>query len=219
MELRGKKAAFLGDSITHGFGVTSPDKLYMNRLMEMGQLSEIQNCGLCGTRIARQRKTSEFAHWDEDFCKRVEDIDENADIIVVFGGTNDHGHGDAPLGTPNDRTPDTFWGACHYLMNRLIERFAGKTIVIMTPLHCASEDNHKIIEENGDSVVTLSIYVDIIKSVAAWYALPLLDLHTQSGIQPRVPLIAKKYCPDGLHPNDDGHLLIANKLYQFLLSL
>ncbi len=221
MELQGKKAAFLGDSITHGVGVTHWEKLYMFRLKEMGGLSDVQNCGLCGTRIARQHKPSppEFSYWDDDFCKRVEDIDGDADIIVVFGGTNDFGHGDAPLGTPDDRTPDTFWGACHYLMNRLLERFLGKTIVIMTPLHCSSEDNHKVIEENGDRVVTLSTYVDIIKAAAAWYALPVLDLHTQSGIQPRVPLLAEAYCPDGLHPNDAGHERIANLLYHFLLNL
>lgn len=58
----------------------------------------------------------------------MEELDEDADIIGVFGGTNDFGHGDAPLGTFGDRTVYTFYGACHYLMNRLVERFPGKAI-------------------------------------------------------------------------------------------
>ena len=44
-------------------------------------------------------------------------------------------------------------------------------------------------------------------------------MHTQSGIQPRVPLIQQTYCPDGIHPNEAGHALLANKLYHFLLNL
>jgi len=55
--------------------------------------------------------------------------------------------------------------------------------------------------------------------VAAWYAIPVLDLCATSGIQPRVPIIQETYCPDGLHPNDAGHQKIAERLYNFLLSL
>ncbi len=38
-------------------------------------------------------------------------MDNDADIIIVFGGTNDFGNGDAPFGEMSDRTPYTFYGA------------------------------------------------------------------------------------------------------------
>ena len=35
-------------------------------------------------------------------------MDSDADVVVVFGGTNDFGHGDAKLGTFESRDPYTF---------------------------------------------------------------------------------------------------------------
>ena len=59
----------------------------------------------------------------------------------------------------------------------------------------------------------------MIRRIAEYYAIPVLDLYAQSGIQPEVPIIKEWYCPDGLHPNDDGHRLIAEKLKGFLEML
>lgn len=210
MELKGKKIVFLGDSITEGYGVSAPSNIYLNRLAEMAELREVKNFGIGGTRIARQQKPSDPPRHDLDFCMRCEELDEDADIVVVFGGTNDYGHGDAPVGTPQDRTPETFYGGCHYLMNRLIERFPGKPIVFMTPLHRADE------EANASS--PLSLYVGILTEVARIYSLPVLDLYGTSGIQPCVPVLRTALCPDGLHPNDAGHEVIAQRLYHFLRS-
>lgn len=218
MELTDKKAVFLGDSITQGVGTSDEEHIYLNLLADMAELCEVKNYGISGTRFARQKAKSGEPTFDLDFCTRVEELDVDADIVVVFGGTNDFGHGDAPIGTPDDRTPDTFWGACHYLMNRLCERFYDKTVVIMTPLHRLTEDNPKG-DNKPEPVATLKEYVDIIRTVAEWYSLPVLDLFAASGIQPRVPVIRETYCPDGLHPNDAGHEKIADKLYNFLLTL
>lgn len=218
MELKGKKAVFLGDSITEGYGTSDPKYIYYNRLKDMAELAEAKNYGISGTRFARQSVISEPID-NLDFCKRVEDLDEDADIVIVFGCTNDYGHGDAHIGTFEDRTPDTFWGACHYLMNRLLERFAGKTIVFITPLHRVNETVPKKGPTGLDTPVTLETYNEILKAAAAWYAIPVLDLRTQCYIQPQIPYIAKKFCPDGLHPNNAGHEIMANRLFGFLKSL
>ena len=61
--------------------------------------------------------------------------------------------------------------------------------------------------------------MDIIKEVARWYSLPVLDLFASSGLQPRVPVIQEKYVPDGLHPNDAGHVILADKIAAFLRAL
>ena len=144
---------------------------------------------------------------------RVEELPDDADIVVVFGGTNDFGHGDAPVGTFADRGPETFHGACHYLMKRICERYYDKTVVVMTPLHRLGED------ERRDGRPTLGEFVQIIRDTAEYYAIPVLDLYKNSRIQPAVPILQETYCPDGLHPNDAGHVLIAHMLHQFLLQL
>ena len=218
MELTDKKAVFLGDSITQGVGVSDEDHIYLNLLANMAELCEVKNYGISGTRFAKQKNASGEPTFDRDFCSRVEELDIDADIVVVFGGTNDFGHGDAPIGTPDDRTPDTFWGACHTLMRSLVERYHDNTIVFMTPLHRLTEDN-----PCGDNkpapVATLAEYVEIIKTVAAWYAIPVLDLFATSGIQPHNPVCRERLLPDGLHPSDEGHALIAHRLGMFLQNL
>lgn len=153
------------------------------------------------------------------FCQRYDKMTDDADVVVVFGGTNDYGHGDAPMGKFEDRTPETFYGACHYLFSGLVKKYLGKPIVIMTPLHRTDEDNSDNVFDLIKKGTMLKQFVYAIKEVAEFYSLPVLDLFAQSGMQPRVKEIQDKYIPDGLHPNDAGHKIIADKLKKFLENL
>ena len=216
MELKGTKINFLGDSITEGAGTSSHDKMF-TMLIEREYGAICQNYGIGGTRIARQKTPTE-EKWDRDFISRVPEMDNDADIVVVFGGTNDFGHGDAPLGTMSDRTPYTFYGALHCLYTALTEKYPDVPVVILTPLHRLNEDSPK-----GDNkpapVGTLKEYVNIIREVAEYYSLPVLDLFKESGLQPKIPVIQQKYVPDGLHPNDAGNEILAHKIARFLEML
>ena len=216
MELKGTKINFLGDSITEGAGTSSHDKMF-TMLIEHEYGAICQNYGIGGTRIARQKTPTE-EKWDRDFISRVPEMDNDADIVVVFGGTNDFGHGDAPLGTMDDRTPYTFYGALHCLYTALTEKYPDVPVVILTPLHRLNEDSPK-----GDNkpapVGTLKEYVNIIREVAEYYSFPVLDLFKESGLQPKIPIIQQKYIPDGLHPNDDGNAILAHKIARFLETL
>lgn len=216
MELKGTKINFLGDSITEGAGTSSHDKMF-TMLIEREYGAICQNYGIGGTRIARQKTPTE-EKWDRDFVSRVPEMDADADIVVVFGGTNDFGHGDAPIGTMSDRTPYTFYGALHCLYTALIEKYPDVPIVVLTPLHRITEDI-----PTGDNkpapVGTLKEYVNIIREVAEYYSLPVLDLFKESGLQPKIPIIQQKYVPDGLHPNDAGNEILAHKIAHFLEML
>ena len=149
MKLEGMTFNFLGDSITEGVGTTSPDKRYFELIKIKCGLSQVNGYGISGTRFAKQITPSETPSFDKYFVSRVDEM-VDADGVVVFGGTNDFGHGDAPIGTPSDRAPDTFYGACHTLFSKLVEKYPGKPIVIMTPLHRATEDEVQI--KHGVSV-------------------------------------------------------------------
>ena len=219
MKLEGLKINFLGDSITEGALVADRNNIYWNRLKRDCGLAEARGYGIGGTRFAKQSRPSENPRWDLDFCTRLHEMDDDADVVVIFGGTNDFGHGDAPLGCMSDRTPDTFYGACHTLLEGAINKYPQATIVIMTPLHRGNEDNPRGDGNKPCDVAPLSVYVGIIREVAAYYSLPVLDLWSMSGLQPRVPIIQKTYCTDGLHPNDAGHAVIAARLKGFLESL
>lgn len=212
MELQGKKVVFLGDSITEGVGVSSYENCYAE---VFGRLSgaKAENYGVGGTRIARQtQKANEV--WDEDFILRADKMPTDADLVVVFGGTNDFGHGDAPLGTFEDTTEYTFYGALRILCEKLLNRYPEKAIVLMTPLHRTDENAQ--VNAIGLPCKPLSEYVKAIKEVAEYYSLPVLDLWSCSGIQPSVELIKQIYMPDGLHPSDKGAARIAEMLYRFV---
>ena len=104
-------------------------------------------------------------------------------------------------------------------MTRLHERFPGKPILILTPLHRCNEDNVRGDGWKAEEAADLKTYVNIIREVAEYYSLPVLDLFAESGIQPKVNIIREKFCPDGLHPNDAGHVLLAKKIYAKLLDM
>lgn len=215
MELNNLKVNFLGDSITYGHGLSSSKKRFTNLIAkEYGIIP--RNYGISGTRIAKQINPSIKPVWDKDFISRVAEMDEDADLVVVFGGTNDFGHGDAPLGTMEDRNAYTFYGALHTLYTDLINKYPTSKIVVITPLH-RTDENAKGIKTDFEA--SLIDYVEIIRQVAEYYSLPVLDLYKTSGLQPNISVIKEKYIPDGLHPNEEGHKILAEKIAKFLIGL
>lgn len=100
-------------------------------------------------------------------------------------------------------------------------RFCGKPIVFMSPLHRLDENNPEGDGTNRKLDVrgTLKDYRDILMEVAAYYAIPVLDLYLTGGMQPAHALCRERLMPDGLHPSDEGHAIIARRLGEFLKML
>lgn len=217
MELKNKKMLFLGDSITFGVGSSDPSKIYWQLLASRDGV-KAQGYGISGSRIAKQHNPQNPDQKDHYFASRLEVMDAEADVVVVFGGTNDHAHGDAALGTMADRTPDTFYGAVHDLCIQLINKYPSAQIVFMTPLH-RHRENNPYNDWGVRNVGNLETYVDAIKQVTAYYGLPTLDLYRVGGMQPENEVNKKLYLPDGVHPSDAGQEVIYSRLRNFLLNL
>ena len=217
MELKGKTIVFLGDSITEGVGTSAPDKRYWE-VVSQKTGAVCKGFGISGTRIARQLHPVEGAMHDfNHFITRVDKMDEDADVVMVLGGVNDYGHGDAPFGTMADRTLDSFYGGLHTLYTALVEKYPTARIVIMTPLHWDEEDRGK---ETADGLsLVLKDYVNAIREVAEYYSFPVLDLYAASGIQPKLAVHKELYMPDGLHPSDNGNARMAECIVSFLTNL
>ena len=216
MELKDKKVVVLGDSITEGAGTTSKEFRYTN-VFESISGAKVFNYGIGGTRIARQHKPSAWPRADLCFLDRVETMEPDADVVVVFGGTNDFGHGDAAFGCFEDRDEYTYYGALHSLIRRIVNRYPNATVVFMTPLHRTSEMVTK--NEIGKTSLRLRDYVYAMREVCEYYSIPVLDLYSSSGLQPAIPVIKEKFMPDGLHPNNAGAKIIAERLLCFLSAM
>ena len=217
MKLEGLKINYLGDSITEGCGTT----LRFDEIITAATGGVGRNYGIGGTRIAANLRPTEInPKFDRYFASRIEEMDPDADVVVVFGGTNDFGHGDAPFGEMSDRTYYTFYGALHLTLIELLKKYPLATIVYIMPLHRLNEADVR-----GDGVkpegsyAPLKEYIRIIREVCEYYAIPVLDLWSGSGIQPAVDIMRETYMPDGLHPNENGHKVIASRLMGLLERL
>lgn len=210
MDISNKKVHFLGDSITEGHGASSAEKSFVGLFKSAYPDAEITNYGVGGTRIAKKKVPSENFWWDLDFNARVKDMTKNADLVVIFGGTNDYGHGDAPMGQMGMQDEYTFYGATYSLYERLLVKYPNARFLVLTPLHRLGEEKSNAM---GNS---LKDYVHAIKEVAEYFAFPVLDLHAVSGINPAVANVQKQMMPDGLHPSDAGYRRLFDVLDSYI---
>ena len=218
MELKGKKINFLGDSITEGHGTSDWGTKPFHQLLRIRcGLAEARNYGKGGTKIARLPVVTDHP-FDQDFNLRAPDMNHDADAVVVFGGTNDFGHGTIPLGDMESRDIHTFYGGLHSLCTFLINTYKDKPIIFMTPLHRLNEvlDHNNRVKDGNTNARPLVEFVRAVREVCEFYGIPVLDLYRDCALYGQNWAWCEKYMPDGLHPSDAGHELIANKLQRFL---
>ena len=221
MLLEGKIIDFLGDSITEGVGVIDKaNNRFDKRIEHECKLTATYNYGIGGTRLAHQIVcSSEKPRWDLCFCGRAYDLNKDADIIVVFGGTNDYGHGDAPFGTMEDQTPTTYCGAVYWLMSFLKTTYPNAQSVFMTPARRKGDANPSKNPKKQPDAKPLAEYVKVIEARGAEFGIPVLNLFEKLPIDPNNEDDRQTYTIDGLHFNDDGHAIIAEQLIKFLKEL
>ncbi len=207
------KINFLGDSITEGAAASSQDNTFVALVGKMLPCLA-RNYGISGTRIAKQYTPSENQRYDLDFVQRVDDLDPDADYVVVFGGTNDYGHGDAPFGKMGSTTNKNFCGAVYSLFNKLLKKYRKEQIVVIPPLHRLDEDNPLGDGSKKKPGKPLSAYSDAIVNTANQFGIGVLDIASEFGPAEGNPLIA-----DGLHPNDEGHQKIAELICEYINKL
>ncbi len=211
MDLKGLTINFLGDSITEGHGTTDQTKVFHQLIKEKYDMEYAYNYGIGGTRIARQIvPTKEATRYDMTFEVRAEIMNRKADAVVVFGGTNDYGHGDAPFGEEDSEDIYTFCGALNSLITKLTTDFPKAKIVFMTSIHRADEN-----QPTAPEGKILEDYVNATRNICKKRGIALIDLFQINPIDPTDANLV----PDGLHPNDAGHRILADVIAEELMKL
>lgn len=216
MDAKNKIISVLGDSITEAAYLENKGDSF-TELLSKDLNCVVRNYGIGGTCISPGTK-SEDPKWDMDFISRVDDMADDANIVIVFGGTNDYGHGVCTVGNIDDRNDTSFYGCLHILYKKLIEKYKNKKIFICTPLHRFNEVKENKTPLRGEGSDKLETFVNIIKEVANLYDLPVIDLYSLTGINPVDIENRNKYTVDGLHPNENGHSQIAKVIEEFILD-
>lgn len=220
---RGKRAAFIGDSITEGVG---SDRTYLEYLAEWLGI-EALNYGVNGAQTDHML----------ELARRLRQEHPDVDAVFLFGGTNDFNHG-LPMGefftarfaevnhngetvTRLRREPvmdsRSFCGRLNLLLSELKRGFPRAQVVVMTPIHRGyaifSETNVQPDESWANSQgLFIGDYADAVRRAADIWSAPLIDLYRGCGLLPAFG----EYAPffhdaetDNLHPNARGHERIA----------
>lgn len=202
--LKGKKIGFLGDSITYGLSATKP---YPIVIQEKTACVSV-NYGISGNSLAKAGSNGQENAQTNPMCIRYANMSDDLDYIVVFGGSNDYDY-QIPLGNENSTNIEEFNGALNTLITGLIEKYPGKPLLFLTPLYRTLnlETGYKFMD-----------YVNAIKSRCAYYSIPCFNLTDNSTIKSLIDTINQKYYAnqDRLHPNDDGHKILARIIQHHL---
>lgn len=233
---KGKRVAFLGDSMTdkRRIGTTYVYWEYLNELLGI----ESFVYGISGNQWNHIYKQAE---------KLQAEKETNLDAILLFAGTNDYMHG-TPIGkfftqttkqtnfngkevTRKYRTPilndSTFCGRINKAMSYLKNNFPQQQIIIMTPIHrgyAKFNDKNVQPDENfcNEQGLYVDAYVEVLKQAASYWAVPLIDLYSTSGLFPMAESHLQYFHnkeTDRLHPNALGDYRLAKTIQYQLLAL
>ena len=199
-----------GDSTTwgdNGTGAGGPGISWTSHLGALLDGATVENFGVKGSRLAIK------ADRDDSFVERLDGIDADADVYVLFGGVNDFSR-NVPLGQMGSTDTHEFYGALDYLVRGITARSPEARIVVMTPCKTSgivAKDIPGSFEENHLGL-TQAPYAAAVREVADRYSLPVIDLYAGSGVSPFLPEHRERYMPDGLHYSPAGYERLARRI-------
>lgn len=227
---KGKTAAFFGDSITNGVGASVPENKYVEVLARKLGLKSFRNFGANGTTLAEGTTSPtgcSFRYFTEENCK-------DADLVTIKLGINDFSTCIKDVHTMGQFLEDshkTMYGALRRWCEKVVQLQATPSckntkFFFITPVpggwnRSVDSAARKLYDQSKRNINgwTLRDYCEAMLKTCAHYRIPVLDLNRYGSIYYKTAddNTMENNFNDGLHPNDSGHALIAEDLYQLLL--
>ena len=229
------KIVFIGDSITEAPQYRNDKLRYTDLVSKYYSALEV-NLGLSGSSIISS------PHNPQMFIDRVTQSHLNsADIVVIFGGTNDFVYAVDVIGDiySEQEIPSEYWnnvymgikervptssnvnfaGAYNDLIAKIREYNSLASIILITPMHRPYYTNTFLsglylpsAQAQNKANEYLQDYVDAIRKIGEFYSFPVVDLWSDSNLNSCFSDINNKYFMDEEHPNQAGHEIIAKIL-------
>lgn len=182
------KVVCVGNSITEGFSNSTQAKAWPGQLnLLLGSRYSILNCGASGTRMS---KTVGPSYWNDNRFTTA--MNANPQILIISLGTNDADQG--------------LWPSIKSTFKRdyiaMIDTFRtkGRNPIIYTclppPVFANANQTANIRNE----------VIPIIREISALKGTYIIDYHSSL-------LTSGSLFPDGVHPNDEGSVVMANIAY------
>lgn len=203
---RGKKIAFMGDSLTAGYleGGGYVARPYPTVVKDILELSSIQNLGISSTTVSTSGNPTNA------MCERYNAIDNDVDYICVMGGTNDHINA-STLGSIDDTTKDTFYGALYVLFNGVRTIYPNAKLIYFVPIQ-------KSWVGNNTKDLKFKEYINAIREMCEECSVEMIDLYSRSGLSFKIEE-NKSYYDGGLHLNQNGYEFLGKRIAELLLSI
>ena len=193
--LRYKKWVVIGDSISDVTLGHTP-KHYQEIISEKTGCT-LFNWGGNGTGYFKEFNGVSYIY------NRINEIPEDADLITIFAGTNDN----LNVGNYGDTGFTSFYGAVDKTVSAIKEKFPLVPLGLITPLPRTVNDLTNAKNKN---------YSDVIIEIGKKYSVPVFDMYANCGFNVNNADFKLNCLTDGLHPNINGHTIMAQKLKPWL---
>lgn len=182
----------LGDSLTDPAGGVHTSKFYYEYIAEKTGIQVIVD-GLGGTGYHAGVSTS------KRFADRVTSIPADVDIVTIFGSGND----------VKNATFDEYKAGMAAAMGYFFNNRPGLPVIIVPPSPWATY---------GKRSEEWKTYCDTLELVALNYSLHYVpEMWTEPPFDPNSTPVKQAFftkCPDGVHPDENGHRLLAPYFYE-----
>lgn len=192
-----KKMNVIGDSIVAGsYGN------FVNVIKEQLYLSVARNYGIGGCCIASTDQDEQYS----PVVLRWDDMDDDADIVIVHAGTNDYA-AQVPLGDANSIDITTFNGALNTIMTGLRQKYPSQLVIFSGILHRFND---------GALTIPASAYREAMENRCLAKHFVYYDGYKWTGFDFVAGYYDHVLTSDGLHPNQLGAEILGRKLSGFI---
>jgi lysophospholipase L1-like esterase len=204
---KGKKWAVPGDSLTERNARAT--KNYHDYIAEETGITVV-NMGLSGSGYKNMEPASSF-------YGRILNVPLDTDVVTIFGSGNDLTYvAQGLLGNVADTDTNTICGCINKTIDNLYSVMPTVPIGIITPCPWVSYPPSEV----GNN---MELYSEKLIEICKRRSIPCLDLYHESNLRPWDSnfrtLMYSRDEGNGVHPDENGHKILATKIREFLYSL
>lgn len=210
----GKKANFLGDSITSGTAKRN-FVTYVTTVNQSLKLGTARNYGISGGTIASRNLLFPGEGLDDRLppvVSRWQMMNSDADVVFMLIGTNDYA-AQVPLGATDSASPTEFYGAFNIVLSGLKDKFPDAIIIVSTLLN-------RVPKPVKTHPIAIDKYNDAILDRCKEHAITCFRLHEVTELDLETDFLQgdNHLTADGLHPGKEGSEILGRWIAECINS-
>lgn len=207
------KISIIGDSITAGNNLDESEREEGNwpaQLQKILGCKEVVNLGIGGSTVSRV-----VDHYP--MCDRWYEINQDSDIIIVMGGSNDMLFENkwqfGELEYERRMTSGTFCGDYDEMLSRMKWTYTDHNDVNYCKLLCINPPstilNDAVYALDTGNMVHQRSFAEAINTIAPAYGFEVIDMYNNNILNSHDPDVNAQFVYDGIHCNVEGYRIIA----------